>query len=163
MEGMTKNAPATMPPGISVKQPSDVDGQLLGLRPGQKHAVVKGIQETLGAHPFSSFNQLLLHDSNLTCRASEADEAELQPKAQCLHERRVRCIGGVRLRGHLGMISLVIRRWSRSGFHCVFPFPSGDCFSLVSIFGNAPLPLLTVLCSRGEHWQSVLPRKIQQL
>ena len=74
----------------AVHQPADVRGQLLGLRPGQQHAVVQRMQEALLADPAPLLDQLAVHDGNLPGRPSKADEAQLEPEAQRLAESHVR-------------------------------------------------------------------------
>ena len=91
-----------------MKKPADIHGQLLGLRTGQEHTVIESIQEPLGAHPFSPFHQFLLHDGDLTGRASEADEAELQPEAQGLREGRMGRVDGVFFRGRVRIVLLMM-------------------------------------------------------
>ena len=46
IDGMTKSAPATMPPHVAMQQPADVDRELLRFGPGQQHAEVQRVQET---------------------------------------------------------------------------------------------------------------------
>jgi hypothetical protein len=54
-----------------VEQPADVDGQLLGLGPGQQGAVGQGVQEPALANPAPLVDQRALHDGDLTGRATE--------------------------------------------------------------------------------------------
>ena len=71
IDGMTKKAPATMPPQRAVHQPADVDGELLRLGAGQQHAVVERVQEPLLADPAAPLDQLAVHDRDLACRPAE--------------------------------------------------------------------------------------------
>jgi len=71
----------------AVHQPADVDGELGRLGPGQQHAVVEGVQEAPLGDPAAALHQLLVHHGDLTGRAAEADEAELQPVAEGFAER----------------------------------------------------------------------------
>ncbi|KAG0755171.1 hypothetical protein G6F24_012011 [Rhizopus arrhizus] len=70
----------------AVQQPADVGGQLLGLRPGQQHAVVQCVEETPLGNPAPPLHQFLMHDRDLPGRPAEADEAELEPEQQGLPE-----------------------------------------------------------------------------
>jgi hypothetical protein len=46
------------------------------------------VQEAMLGNPAPALDQLLVHDRDLPGRAAEADEAELEPEAQGLHESR---------------------------------------------------------------------------
>jgi hypothetical protein len=86
----------------AMQQPADVDRQLLGLRTGQQHAVVQSVEKALLADPAPPLDQLAVHDRNLSRRAAERDEAELDPEAQRVAERhraRHRRIGAATQRG----------------------------------------------------------------
>ena len=71
---------------MSVHEPADVDGELLRLGAGQQHAVVERVQEALLADPAAPLDQLAVHDGDLSRRAAEGDEAELDPEAERLRE-----------------------------------------------------------------------------
>ncbi len=60
-------------------QPADVDSELDGLRTGQQHAEVEGVQVTVLGYPASALDQFLMHHRDLSGRAAKADEAELEP------------------------------------------------------------------------------------
>ena len=77
-EQPASNHPAPGP----VHQPTDVGRELLGLGPGQQHAVVQGMQKALLADPAATLHQLLVEDGDLSCRPAKADEADLQPEQQ---------------------------------------------------------------------------------
>ena len=55
----------------AVEQPADVDGELLGLRPGEQHAVVEGVQEPPLTDPPLLVDQGALHDGDLAGRSAE--------------------------------------------------------------------------------------------
>ena len=73
-----------------VQQPADVGRQLLGLWPRQHHAVVERVQEPLLADPAAALDQFGMHQRDLARRATETDEAELEPEAERLGERHLR-------------------------------------------------------------------------
>src|SRR5215475_5781398 len=68
-------------------QPADVNGELLRLRTGQQHAVVERVQESLLTQPAPPLDQLTVHDRDLSRRAAEGDEPQLDPEAKRLRER----------------------------------------------------------------------------
>jgi len=69
-----------------VHEPADVGGQLLGFRARQHHAVVQGMQEALLTDPAPALHQLGMHEGDLPRRAAKADQAQFEPKTQCLPE-----------------------------------------------------------------------------
>src|SRR5262245_10145467 len=70
-------------------QPADVNGELLRLRAGQQHAVVERVQKSFFTQPAPPLDQLTVHDRDLTGRAAEGDEPQLDPEAKRLRERDV--------------------------------------------------------------------------
>ncbi|SVJ78553.1 Uncharacterised protein [Klebsiella pneumoniae] len=72
-------------PGF-MHQPADIGRQLLSLRARQDHTKVERVQESPFRDPASVIHQLLVHHGDLPGRPAEADEAELQPEANCLPE-----------------------------------------------------------------------------
>jgi hypothetical protein len=66
----------------AVHEPANVGGQLLRLGPGQHHAVVQRVQEAPLADPAPALDELAVHDRDLPRRATEADEAELEPETK---------------------------------------------------------------------------------
>src|SRR5205085_10820858 len=72
-------------PGF-VKKPADIDGELLCFRIGQQHAEVERMQKSRLADPLFLFDQLRLHNRDLTGRAAEGNKSELQPELECLTE-----------------------------------------------------------------------------
>ena len=78
---------STRIPALIVGGTGYVAGELLRLGAGQQHAVVQRMQETPLADPAAALDQFGVHDGNLPGRPAEADEAQLEPEAQCLAER----------------------------------------------------------------------------
>jgi hypothetical protein len=64
----------------AVESPADVGRQLLRFRTRQQHAKVKRPEQLVFTDPVSTFDYLLMHDGNLTCRAAEAYKSQLGPK-----------------------------------------------------------------------------------
>ena len=69
-----------------VHQPSDIGDQLLRFGSGQHHAVIQGMQKPFFRNPPTLFHQLLVHDGNLACRATEADKPKFEPEPKGLGE-----------------------------------------------------------------------------
>ncbi|MPM47336.1 hypothetical protein SDC9_94045 [bioreactor metagenome] len=65
-----------------VQQPPQIGCKLLSLWPGQQHAVVKGVEKSLLGNPSAAVYKLLMHECNLTCGTTKADESKLQPETQ---------------------------------------------------------------------------------
>ena len=87
MPGSTNRTPATRPPRSAVEQPADVDGQLLGLRAGQQHAVVQRVQEPALPDPAVLVDEVALHDGDLAGRAAEGLQRDREPRLDGLPER----------------------------------------------------------------------------
>src|SRR5262245_37649421 len=79
-----KEGPGNDAARSAMQEPADVDRELLGLRPRQQHAVVQGMQKSLFAKPAAPIDQFAVHNRDLTSRAAERDEAELDPKPKGL-------------------------------------------------------------------------------
>ena len=56
--GSTNSTPAIEPADAAVEQPARVDGELLGLRTGQQHAVAQRVQEPALADPAPLVDEL---------------------------------------------------------------------------------------------------------
>src|SRR5262249_20748597 len=84
----------------AMEQPPDVDRELRRLRPGEQHAVVERVKEPLLANPAPPLDQLAMHDGDLTGRAAERDEAELEPEAERPGEGELARLGERRSRRH---------------------------------------------------------------
>ena len=69
-----------------VKQPSDIDRELLRLRAGQQHAEIQRMQKPVLADPFLLLDQNPVHDGNLPGRPPEAQRRDLGPDPR-LRER----------------------------------------------------------------------------
>ena len=65
-------------------KPANVGSQLLSLRAGEEHRIVERVQEPVLGEPTPSLDELLVHDADLPGRASETDEAQLEPKPKRL-------------------------------------------------------------------------------
>ncbi len=65
--------------GGPVKEPADVDGELLGFGTGQQHAVVEGVEEAALAHPPPFIHEDAVHDRDLARRSAEALEGDQRP------------------------------------------------------------------------------------
>ena len=63
----------------AVEQPAGVDRELLGLRPGQEHAVVEGVQEPLLPDPAPLVDESALHDGDLAGRTTERLQRDQEP------------------------------------------------------------------------------------
>src|SRR5262245_28570377 len=70
-----------------VQQPAYINGELLSLRAGQQHAVVERMQKSFFTQPAPPLDQLTMHDRDLTGRAAERDEPQLDPEPKRLRER----------------------------------------------------------------------------
>ncbi len=79
----------------AVEQPADVNRELLRLGPRQEHAKIQRVQKARLANPAAFLDQFGLHDRDLSRRPAEADESELEPKAERLRECGVPCGGAV--------------------------------------------------------------------
>lgn len=62
-----------------VHQPADVNGELLGFRSRQQHAVVQRVQETGLTDPAQLLHQHPVHHGDLPRRPAEAQQADLHP------------------------------------------------------------------------------------
>jgi hypothetical protein len=71
----------------AVEQPADVDGQLLGFRAREQHAVVERVQEPALPDPAVLLDQRALHDRDLPGRATERLQRDREPGAHRLAER----------------------------------------------------------------------------
>src|SRR4051812_4550716 len=72
------------PAARAVKQPPHIGGELLRLRAWQQDAEVERVEEALLVDPFALIDEHAMHDRDLACRSTEADEAELEPEAERL-------------------------------------------------------------------------------
>ena len=79
----------------AVHHPADIGRELRRFRTGQHHAVVERVQEAVFGDPAPAFHQFRMHDRDLAGRPAEADEAELEPEAECLGEGNGRGWRGV--------------------------------------------------------------------
>ena len=68
-------------------QPAEISRQLLRFWSRQNHAEVEGMKESTFGDPAASFDQLFMHDRDLTGGPAEADESQFQPESQCFPER----------------------------------------------------------------------------
>jgi hypothetical protein len=73
--------------GPAVHQPADIGRQLLGLGPGEQHAVAQRVQKPALADPFLLVDDDAVHDRDLPGRAAERHRRDAQPHAQRLAER----------------------------------------------------------------------------
>ena len=62
-----------------VKQPSEIDGELLSLRARKQHAEIQRMQESLLTDPFQFIDQQAVHHRDLPGRPAKAEEADFQP------------------------------------------------------------------------------------
>ena len=89
----------------AVETPAEVGGELLGLRAGEEHAEVEGVEEVVVGDPASAFDEFAVHEGDLAGGAAEAETAEPEPPfeggAERGHGRGAdgETIGGIR---HLG-------------------------------------------------------------
>jgi hypothetical protein len=65
-------------------KPANVGSQLLSFRAGEEHRIVERVQEPVLGEPTPSLDEFLVHDTDLSGRASEADESQLEPKPKRL-------------------------------------------------------------------------------
>ena len=65
--------------GEAVQQPSDVDRQLLGLRPWKQGAERKGMEKALLPDPTFLVDEGALHHRDLTSRAAERLQGDREP------------------------------------------------------------------------------------
>ncbi len=78
-----------------MQPPADIGRQLLRLGPRQQHGIVQAAQECLLVDPAFAVDAVGLHDRDLTRRAAERDEAQMQPIARGFGKAYgVRVIGG---------------------------------------------------------------------
>jgi hypothetical protein len=77
--GQHEQAAGDQPATDAVQQPTDVGGQLLGLRAGQQRAVVERVQEPALADPPLLVDQGALHDRDLAGRAADGLPADREP------------------------------------------------------------------------------------
>jgi hypothetical protein len=54
-----------------VQQPTDVNRKLLRFGPGEQHAVIERMQESLFTDPPAPVNQFAVHDRNLPCGSAK--------------------------------------------------------------------------------------------
>lgn len=85
--GQDEEDPGDEPTEGAVEQPPRVDRELLGLRAGQQHAVVQGVQEPALPDPTLLVDQLVLHDRDLSRRATERLHRDREPRPRRLPER----------------------------------------------------------------------------
>jgi len=62
-----------------MEQPPDVDGQLVRFRTRQQHAVVEGMEESGLANPSLLLDEDAMHDRDLPCRATKAQQRNAYP------------------------------------------------------------------------------------
>ena len=98
----------------AVEQPAGVDGELLGLRAGQQHAVVQGVQEPALTDPALLVDQLVLHHRDLAGRTAEGLQRDREPRPGRLPQRdHVAGAGlglGVRWSAHAGSVPVISPR-----------------------------------------------------
>jgi hypothetical protein len=70
---------------------------LLSFRAGQCHAVVKRIEKSAIVDPWSGFDQLAVHESDLPSGAAKAQQPDAQPNARDLGESWLGGIGVLHL------------------------------------------------------------------
>ena len=87
-----KAAPGAMHP------PAQIGRQLLCLGSRQDHAELQGMQELVLVHPAAPFDQLLMHQGDLSGRTAEADPSQAPPEPGRLLQRRGRRCCGERVR-----------------------------------------------------------------
>ncbi len=90
-----------------VQQPADVGGELLRLGPGQQHAVVEGVQESVFADPPLLVDQDAVHDRDLAGGPAEAERRDPNPYPDRFRKRDVGC--GHREPGTIG--DRLLRNW----------------------------------------------------
>jgi hypothetical protein len=66
----------------AVKQPADINGELLRLGAGQQHAIVECVEEPRLADPAFFIHQDAVHGGDLPGRAAETQQADPEPYAQ---------------------------------------------------------------------------------
>ena len=69
--------------GSAVHEPADIGGELHCLGPGQQHAVVQRMKKTLLGDPALFFDQLIMHQGDLTARTTKANKTKTKPVADC--------------------------------------------------------------------------------
>ena len=74
-----------------MQQPSQIDGELLRLRPRQQHAEIQRMQKPLLADPFQLIDKKPVHHCDLSGRPAKAEKADFQPDI----ERLVKTDAGV--------------------------------------------------------------------
>src|SRR5579863_1493245 len=65
-----------------MRQPADIDGELLRLRPGKRDAVAQRVEETLVRDPAFSLDREPVHGRDLLGRAADAGERHMGPYAE---------------------------------------------------------------------------------
>src|SRR5205814_10442521 len=75
---------------VAMHEQADVAGELLGFRSGKNHEVIGRMQKARFRDPALLFDELAMHDRDLSRRAAEAYPAELPPVAQSFAERWLR-------------------------------------------------------------------------
>ena len=85
-EERTRHDPARR----AMQELPDVNRELRCLGAGQQHAKIKRVEKARLPDPVLLFHQFGLHDRDLTRRAAEADESELEPEAEGFAKTRMR-------------------------------------------------------------------------
>ena len=80
---------ATIPSGHEpangpMQEPSNIRGELLRLRPGKQHAVIKSVQKPLFRYPFLFVDQDTMHDRDLAGGSAKAQYGDAHPNENCL-------------------------------------------------------------------------------
>jgi hypothetical protein len=70
----------------TVEEPAGVDGELVRLGTGEQHREVQRVEEPLLVDPATTLHEFLVHDRDLSGRAAEVDEAELDPERKGIPE-----------------------------------------------------------------------------
>jgi hypothetical protein len=89
------------PAAYSMQQPADIGRKLHRFRSGEQHAVVERVQESSLAHPALFLDEDAVHQGNLAGGTTEAQQADLEPDADCLAEGDISRISGHAGRGHI--------------------------------------------------------------
>jgi hypothetical protein len=69
-------------------QPTDIGGELLSLRPRQKHAVVERVEETLLRNGTLLLHEDAMHHRNLAGWSTETERGHAQPDLEGFAHRR---------------------------------------------------------------------------
>ena len=72
----------------SMQEPANVNGELLRLGTGKKHAVIQGMEKATITYPAFLFNQISVHNRYLTDRTTKTVKSDVDPDPECFPKRR---------------------------------------------------------------------------